>query len=407
VPVQQLHSEKIALVMVGLPASGKTYIALKIARYLSWLGQRVRVFNVGEYRRERLGGRQDAEFFSPDNAEGFATRMALANAALDDMLTWLSVRGDVAIYDATNADRARRDMVFSRCHERGVQVIFIESICDELVVEQNIRDTKLHSPDYVGWDPERAVNDFRARIAHYKRAYEPIEDPSKSYVKIIDVGRQFVVNRMEGYLSARLIFFLMNVHAGRRPIWLTRHGESEFNVAGRLGGDTPLTAAGRAYAGRLARFIAGRSHNANDVTVWTSMLQRTVDTAGALGVPTLTWRALDEIDAGNYEGLTYDEVREQHPAEFAARADDKFRYRYPRGESYADLVVRLETVIVELERQRSPVLVVAHQAVLRVLYAYLMGTAQDTCPYLSIPLHTVIELKPNAYGYAETRFPLG
>ena len=402
----QPHAEKIALVMVGLPASGKTYIALKIARYLSWLGKRVRVFNVGEYRRERLGGRQLAEFFNPDNEEGCATRMALANAALDDMLTWLSTRGDVAIYDATNAERARRDMVHARCRERGVQVIFIESICDQDVVEQNIRDTKLHSPDYLGWDPERAVQDFRARIAHYSRAYQPIDDPTKSYVKIIDVGRQFVVNRMEGYVSARLIFFLMNVHAARRPIWLTRHGESEFNVAGRVGGDAALTERGRTYASLLARFIAGRSFNASDVTIWTSTLQRTVHTADALGVPTTAWRALDEIDAGICEGLTYAEVRDQYPLEYAARAEDKFRYRYPRGESYADLVVRLEPVIVELERQRKPVLVVAHQAVLRALYAYLMGTAQDTCPYLSIPLHTVIELKPNAYGYAETRFPL-
>ncbi len=392
--------------MVGLPASGKTYIALKIARYLSWLGQRVRVFNVGEYRRDRLGGRQMADFFSPENVEGCRTRLALATAALDDMLTWLASRGDVAIYDATNADRARRNFVHARCRERGVQVIFIESICDEAVVEQNIRDTKLHSPDYVGWDPERAVRDFRERIAHYKRAYESIDDPNKSYVKIIDVGRQFVVNRMEGYLSARLIFFLMNVHAARRPIWLTRHGESEFNVAGRVGGDAPLTARGRAYAQQLSRFIAGRSHNASNVTVWTSTLQRTVNTAEPLGMPTTVWRALDEIDAGICEGLTYAEVSEKYPLEYAARAEDKFLYRYPSGESYADLVVRLETVIVELERQRNPVLVVAHQAVLRALYAYLMGTAQDTCPYLSIPLHTVIELRPNAYGYAETRFPL-
>ncbi len=392
--------------MVGLPASGKTYIALKIARYLSWVGQRVRVFNVGEYRRDRLGGRQMADFFSPDNKEGCRTRLALATAALDDMLTWLSARGDVAIYDATNGERARRDLVHARCRERGVQVIFIESICDEAVVEQNIRDTKLHSPDYVGWDPERAVRDFRERIAHYKRAYETIEDPNQSYVKIIDVGRQFVVNRMEGYLSARLIFFLMNVHAARRPIWLTRHGESEYNVAGRVGGDAALTERGHTYARHLARFIAGRSHNASNVTVWTSTLQRTVNTAQSLGMPTTAWRALDEIDAGICEGLTYAEVNEQYPAEYAARAEDKFRYRYPSGESYADLVVRLETVIVELERQRNPVLVVAHQAVLRALYAYLMGTAQDTCPYVSIPLHTVIELKPNAYGYAETRFPL-
>ena len=49
---------KLAFVMVGLPARGKTFIARKIARYLSWLGHRTRVFNVGSYRRARLGSHQ-------------------------------------------------------------------------------------------------------------------------------------------------------------------------------------------------------------------------------------------------------------------------------------------------------------------------------------------------------------
>jgi Mrp family chromosome partitioning ATPase len=44
-------SPKLAVVMVGLPARGKSYTARRIERYLSWLGYRTGVFNVGEYRR--------------------------------------------------------------------------------------------------------------------------------------------------------------------------------------------------------------------------------------------------------------------------------------------------------------------------------------------------------------------
>ena len=47
--------EQLVIVMVGLPARGKTYIATKLGRYLRWLGYNTRVFNIGEYRRERLG----------------------------------------------------------------------------------------------------------------------------------------------------------------------------------------------------------------------------------------------------------------------------------------------------------------------------------------------------------------
>ena len=45
-----------------------------------------------------------------------------------------------------------------------------------------------------------------------------------------------------------------------------------------------------------------------------------------------------------------------------ARKANKFAYRYPRGESYIDLIARLEPIAHEMERQREPLLVVAHQA---------------------------------------------
>ena len=76
------------------------------------------------------------------------------------------------------------------------------------------------------------------------------------------------------------------------------------------------------------------------------------------------WRALNEIDAGDMENLTYDEIEEKFPEEFKARDQCKLTYRYPSGESYQDLVARLEPVMMELERQGN-VLLVGHQAVLR------------------------------------------
>jgi 6-phosphofructo-2-kinase / fructose-2,6-biphosphatase 2 len=67
--------------------------------------------------------------------------------------------------------------------------------------------------------------------------------------------------------------------------------------------------------------------------------------------------------------MTYEEIAAKYPDDFAARDQNKFTYRYPRGESYEDLVARLEPVIMELERQGN-VLVVSHQAVIRCLLAY-------------------------------------
>ena len=82
---------------------------------------------------------------------------------------------------------------------------------------------------------------------------------------------------------------------------------------------------------------------------------------------TSRWKTLNEIDVGTCDGLTYKEIRDLYPTDFRARDLDKFSYRYPMGESYQDVVARLEPVIMELER-KTTVLVVSHQAVLRQVY---------------------------------------
>lgn len=400
-------SPKLAVVMVGLPARGKSYTARRIERYLSWLGYRTRVFNVGEYRRARVGARLPHSFFDPDNPQGEEARRLAAMAALDDMVAWLTDDGQVAIYDATNTTRARRAMVRTRCEQAGFQVFFIEIRCDDPhIIEANIRSTKLSSPDYEDTDPDEAVTDFRARIAHYERVYQPLADDEGAYLRVTGPGRGVTVSNVDGYLAARLVFFLMNLHLTARPIWLTRHGESVYNVAGVLGGDPDLTPDGRRYARSLAEFLDRRDPVGNGVVVWTSSLRRAVETAVLLGRTSWPWRALDEIDGGICDSMSHAQIQELLPEEYEARKRDKFTYRYPRGESYQDIILRLDPVIIELERTRKPVLVIAHNAVLRALYAYFQGVPRERCPYLTIPLHTVIELTPHAYGCHETRMAL-
>jgi broad specificity phosphatase PhoE/predicted kinase len=404
-PLPSTSPPKLAVVMVGLPARGKTFIARKIARYLSWLGYRTQMFNVGSYRRARLGAHQRHSFFDPRNEAGQSARLDVALAALDDMLAFLNEGGDVAIYDATNSTRARRELVRARCAAAGLEVVFVESICtDASIVESNIRATKARSPDYEGVPEEEAVRDFRLRIAHYERAYEEVGEDEGAFVRIIDVGRKMVLHRVQGYLLARVVHFLLNLHVQPRSVWLTRHGESTFNVLGRIGGDAPLSEAGSGYAAQLASTV--RERMGTDLVVWTSTLRRTIGTAEVIGLPFRTWRALDEIDAGVCDGMTYGEIATVMPNEYESRTLDKFRYRYPRGESYQDVIQRLEPVIFELERERAPVLIIGHQAVLRALYAYMMDRPPQECPHVSIPLHTVLELEPTAYGCDERRIEL-
>jgi 6-phosphofructo-2-kinase/fructose-2,6-biphosphatase 4 len=66
-------------------------------------------------------------------------------------------------------------------------------------------------------------------------------------------------------------------------------------------------------------------------------------------------------------------------------------------QSYHDLAVRLEPIILELEREQNDLLIIAHESVLRVLYAYLMHCSTNVIPSLKFPRDEIIEIIPAAY----------
>jgi broad specificity phosphatase PhoE/predicted kinase len=393
--------------MVGLPARGKSFTARKVAGYLSWLGYPTEVFNVGARRRAELGPGQSHEFFDPNNKDAVVRRRALAEAVLGDAFAYLRGSGRVAIFDATNTMREQRDSIRARAAAEDRDLLFVELINNEPeVIEANLREAKLASPDYERVGEQQALTDFRARIAHYASVYDPLGEDEGAFVRHVDRGRQVVIHEVYGYVQGRIVFFLTNLQVSKRPVWITRHGESEWNVLGRIGGDSPLSPRGREYALNLAAHVREYFGATNDLDVWTSTLQRTKQTAAPLGIEVGEWRALDEIDAGECDGMTYAEIEHGMPQEFAARRRDKLAYRYPRGESYQDVIQRLDRVIIELERYRTPVLVIAHRAVLRALYAYFQQLARVDVPHLEMPLHTLIKLTPTAYSCLEERTPL-
>jgi broad specificity phosphatase PhoE len=94
--------------------------------------------------------------------------------------------------------------------------------------------------------------------------------------------------------------------------------------------------------------------------------------------------------------MTYTEIQESMPEEFTRRQHDKLAYRYPRGESYLDVIARVEPMVMEMERHREPLLIIAHQGILRVIFAFYNGLARHECPHVKIPLNAVIRLQPAA-----------
>lgn len=167
-----------------------------------------------------------AEFFDTTNTEGERLRKAAAEAAVNDMCLWFRQgHGTIAILDATNSTKSRRRWILERCKTENIEVIYVESKCDdEELIMNNILEVKTTSPDYQGQDPEIAAADFRNRIRNYEKVYQTIDEDESdlTYVKLIDVGKQVIINRIQDYLQSRVVYYLMNLHIKPRSIWLSR-----------------------------------------------------------------------------------------------------------------------------------------------------------------------------------------
>jgi 6-phosphofructo-2-kinase len=219
-------------------------------------------------------------------------------------------------------------------------------------------------------------------------------------------------------------------------IWITRHGESEDNVAGRIGGDSDLSENGRKYAKAMTRFIGQQQkawdvHQADKVAnthfppvagdhtppnphysadiepknfcVWTSMLKRSIQTSQYFNDEEFElkqMRMLDELNAGMMEGMTYEDIKTKHAEEYERRRRDKLAYRYPGpgGEGYLDIINRIRPVIVELERMTDHCLLVTHRSIARVLLAYFQGLKREDVADLDCPLGMLYQLEPKPYG---------
>ena len=535
---------KLVIVMVGLPARGKSYITKKMARYLNWLQHDTKIFNVGEKRRVAASGHgfrlsstgmdhrpspsalaqsgvqknaqiaaeilingesaadslpelqlpgpscyddntavdgiepprsvpprvnvvspgpepltsdagdqeeevdgpmdQSASFFDPTNKKAAQLREQCAMETLDDLLDYILVgNGSVGIFDATNSTLARRKQIMEKIRERAgpeLNVLFVESVCqDQALLESNMR-LKLSGPDYDGTDPTVALDDFKKRVAIYEKNYFPLgdyeEDNNMPYVKMIDVGRKMISHQVRGFLAGQAVYYLLNFNLAPRMIWITRHGESMDNVAGKIGGDSDLSENGRKYAQAMTRFIdkqrkAWEVHQADKLAnthfpplrgdhtppnphygvegevknfcVWSSMLKRSIQTAENFcdeNYEIKQMRMLDELNAGLMEGLTYNEIKTKFSEEFNRRRQDKLAYRYPGpgGEGYLDVINRIRPVIVELERMTDHCLLVTHRSVARVLLAYFQGLKREDVADLDCPLGMLYQMEPKPYG---------
>ena len=122
--------------------------------------------------------------------------------------------------------------------------------------------------------------------------------------------------------------------------------------------------------------------------------------AGWRGSSVLKLKSLNELCFGSLEGLPGGQLRYAHPREFEKRKADKLNYRYPGvgGESYSDLIMRLQESILSLEQQRGNTILVCDRAVARVILGYFQGTKTADLPFLEV-FAGVTELRRTHSGF--------
>lgn len=172
-------------------------------------------------------------------------------------------------------------------------------------------------------------------------------------------------------------------------LWLVRHGQSQGNVArdvAREGNhsvikldlrdvDVPLSELGHRQAEAVGHWFASLPEDQRPEVILSSPYIRAKQTAQAIceagglaggAKPTILDERLREREFGVFDGLTTRGIREKYPEEAAHRAKmGKFYHRPPGGESWADVILRLRSVLntINLHYADRRVLVVCHQVV--------------------------------------------
>jgi alpha-ribazole phosphatase len=141
---------------------------------------------------------------------------------------------------------------------------------------------------------------------------------------------------------------------------LIRHCEPEGDVRGRCYGslDVGLSDAGRAHARELATRLSADA-------VWTSPRLRARETAAPLGPSPLVDDDLRELDFGDLEGRTFDEIAANEPQLYRAWMETPTQVRFPGGESYGDLKARALRSLARIGAEHEGAIVVTHGGVIR------------------------------------------
>jgi len=185
-----------------------------------------------------------------------------------------------------------------------------------------------------------------------------------------------------------------------KTIYIVRHGQTEWNVAGRMQGrlDSPLTELGKQQAsanGALLKQLGGVDQ------LWVSPAGRTTETAYLINFHTQApidfAEALLERDCGLWSGMTIDDIREQHPQSWAQREQEPYWHQPPQGENLQDMLLRCHEFLDGLfDLDWDTLGLVTHGVMSKVILKFFLGLNEVECVRIRHPNELVYRLTMTA-----------
>jgi broad specificity phosphatase PhoE/predicted kinase len=382
-----MNTNKLYIVMVGLPARGKSTIASKLKENLVKNDIKTRIFNNGNLRR-KLGPANTSypEFYNPGNKDGVKFREKIARINIRRAIDYLKGTGRVAILDATNASIKRRKIITELLTDHAI--LFIECINDDEEILKASIDRKVANPEFNHLGKEAAIRSFRQRINYYQAIYTPVEKKT-NFIKLDSLYNKISQEEISDDIPYydRIRDFLVTDTV--KNLFLIRHGETYFNLQNRIGGNSGLTEEGKAQAEALAQSFK----NKKVPVIFTSKKKRTVQTAFPIkrlqdNCAIIPLKEFNEINSGVCECMSYKEIRLKMPRVYLARKENKYNYIYPEGEGYNSMKERVDRGIKKalyLSSNPQNIMIIGHRAVNRMILSHFLYRRKEDVPYIYVP----------------------
>jgi broad specificity phosphatase PhoE len=127
--------------------------------------------------------------------------------------------------------------------------------------------------------------------------------------------------------------------------------------------------------------------------IFTSEKIRTIETAEPIerrqnDCIVYSLKEFNEIDSGECECMSYEEIRQKRPEVYFSRKQNKYNYIYPNGEGYITMKDRIDKGIKKalyLSRNSDNIMIIGHRAVNRMILSHFLYRRREDVPYIYIP----------------------